>query len=126
MLSKMRPMATLAIMTVATLSGMRHTAMIASIAIGLIFDNTIQLLYRYRDARRSGVVASEAVGAALVRCAQPMIASSLVVAGGFAVTLCGQMVTTVQFGLLTCVTIGLAMLGDLIVLPALLAIWQPR
>ena len=66
------------------------------------------------------------MGRALLRCAQPMIASSLVVAGGFAVTLCGQMVTTVQFGMLTCATIGLAMLGDLIVLPALLAIWKPR
>ena len=54
------------------------------------------------------------------------MASSLVVAGGFAVTLWGQMVTTVQFGVLTCATIGLAMLGDLIVLPALLAIWKPQ
>ncbi len=102
------------------------TVMIASVAIGLIFDNTIQLLYRYRDARYSGAGAQDAVGRALVRCAQPMIASSLVVAGGFAVTLCGQMVTTVQFGLLTCATIGLAMVGDLLVLPALLAIWKPR
>ena len=102
------------------------TAMIASVAIGLIFDNTIQLLYRYRDARRAGADASEAVRRGLVRCAQPMIVSSVVVAGGFAVTLCGQMVTTVQFGLLTCATIGLALLGDVIVLPALLAIWKPR
>jgi predicted RND superfamily exporter protein len=101
------------------------TAMIASVAIGLIFDNTIQLLYRYRDARRAGAKTQAAVSAALTRCAQPMIASSLVVAGGFAVTLCGQMVTTVQFGLLTCATIGLAMLGDLILLPALLAIFHP-
>lgn len=101
------------------------TAMSASVAIGLIFDNTIQLLYRYRDARWAGADAQNAVSAALMRCAQPMIASSLIVAGGFAVTLWGQMVTTVQFGLLTCVTIGLAMLGDLIVLPALLAIWKP-
>ncbi len=102
------------------------TAMIASVAIGLIFDNTIQLLYRYRDARRAGAAAEDAVRAGLMRCAQPMIASSLVVAGGFAVTLCGRMVTTVQFGALTCATICLAMLGDLIVLSALLAIWKPR
>jgi len=101
------------------------TAMSASVAIGLIFDNTIQLLYRYRDARRVGADTEDAVRAALIRCAQPMIASSLVVAGGFTVTLWGQMVTTVQFGLLTCATIGLAMLGDLIILPALLAIWKP-
>jgi len=34
--------------------------------------------------------------------------------------------TTVQFGALTYATIVLAMLGDLIVLPALLAICKPR
>ncbi len=102
------------------------TAMSASVAVGLIFDNTIQLLYRYRDARRAGAEARDAVRAALMRCAQPMMASSLVVAGGFAVTLWGQMVTTVQFGRLTCATIGLGMLGDLILLPALLVIWKPR
>ena len=101
------------------------TAMSASVAVGLIFDNTIQLLYRYRDARRAGVEAQDAVRAALMRCVQPMMASSLVVAGGFAVTLCGRMVTTVQFGLLACATIGLGMLGDLILLPAVLAIWKP-
>lgn len=102
------------------------TAMSASVAIGLIFDNTTQLLYRYRDARRAGAETQDAVRAALMRCAQPMIASSLVVAGGFAVTLWGQMVTTVQFGWLTCATIGLAMLSDLLLLPALLTIWKPR
>ena len=102
------------------------TAMSASVAIGLIFDNTIQLLYRYRDARRAGGHTEDAVRASLMRCAQPMIASSLVVAGGFAVTLWGRMVTTVQFGVLTCTTIILAMLGDLIVLPALLTICKPR
>jgi len=101
------------------------TAMSASVAVGLIFDNTIQLLYRYRDARRAGADAHDAVRAALVRCAQPMISSSLIVAGGFAVTLWGQMVSTVQFGMLTCATIGLGMLGDLILLPALLAILKP-
>lgn len=101
------------------------TAMSASVAVGLIFDNTIQLLYRYRDARRAGAEAQDAIRAALMRCAQPMMASSLVVAGGFAVTLWGQMVTTTQFGRLTCATIGLGMLGDLILLPALLAIWKP-
>ena len=102
------------------------TAMSASVAIGLIFNNTIQVLYRYRDARRAGASAQDAVNTALMRCAQPMVASSLVVAGGFAVTLRGQMVTTVQFGVLTCTIIGLAMLGDLVVLPALLAIGKPR
>lgn len=102
------------------------TAMIASVAVGIIFDNTIQLLYRYRDARRSGSDAEEAVRRGLARCAQPMMTSSLVIAGGFAVTLCGQIATTRQFGLLTCATVGLAMVGDLVVLPALLVVWKPR
>ncbi len=101
------------------------TATIASVAIGLIFDNTIHLLCRYRDARRSRLSAAKSVRSALARSAQPMITTSLILAGGFCVTLSGDMTPTVQFGILSCITIGLAMLGDLIILPSLLVIFKP-
>ena len=57
------------------------TAMSASVAVGLIFDNTIQLLYRYRDARRAGADARGGEGR-LARRAQLMIASSLTLRAG--------------------------------------------
>jgi len=102
------------------------TAMIASVAIGLIFDNTVYLLYGYREARSHGMDADAAVTHALSRRFKPMIASSLILAGGFGVMMFGHMIPTIQFGLLSCVTIGLATVSDLVVLPALLHIFKPR
>lgn len=102
------------------------TAMIASVAIGLVFDNTIYLLYGYREARRLGLDAGESVDRALRERFRPMIASSLVLAGGFGVTMFGHMVPTTQFGLLSCATIGLVTASDLLLVPALLRIFRPR
>lgn len=102
------------------------TAMIASVAIGLVFDNTIYLLYGYREARALGMDAERAVTHALSRRFKPMIASSLILAGGFGVTMYGHMIPTVQFGLLSCATIGLVTVSDFLLVPALLRIFKPR
>lgn len=102
------------------------TAMIASVAIGLVFDNTVYLIYGYREARALGMDADTAVTHALSRRFKPMIASSLILAGGFAVTMQGHMVPTVQFGLLSCATIGLVTVNDLFLVPSLLRIFKPR
>ncbi len=102
------------------------TAMIASVAIGLVFDNTVYILYGYREARAKGLDADKAVTEALSTRFKPVIASSLILAGGFGVTTFGHMIPTVQFGLLSCITIGLATLSDLFVLPALLHIFKPK
>ncbi len=98
------------------------TAMIASVALGLIFDNTIYVLYRYREARALGTSVAEAIEKALARCLHPVLTASLILAGGFAVTIGGHLLPTVHFGLLTCATIGLALVSDVVVLPALLAV----
>lgn len=102
------------------------TAMIASVAIGLVFDNTVYLLYGYREARAAGMDAEAAVTHSLSKRFKPVIASSLILMGGFGVTMFGHMIPTVQFGFLSCVTIGLVTLSDLFVLPALLRIFKPR
>lgn len=102
------------------------TAMIASVAIGLVFDNTVYLLYGYREARALGMDADAAVTHTMSRRFRPVIASSLILAGGFGVTMFGHMIPTVQFGFLSCVTIGLVTVSDLFVLPSLLRIFKPR
>ncbi len=102
------------------------TAMIASVAIGLVFDNTVYLIYGYREARGHGMNADAAVTHALSRRFRPMFVSSIILASGFGVTMFGHMMPTVQFGLLSCVTLGLAAVSDLLVLPALLHIFKPR
>jgi predicted RND superfamily exporter protein len=102
------------------------TAMIATVALGLVFDNTIYIVSRYRQARAAGAAATEAIATALSRCARPVLIASIILAGGFSVTITGSLLPTRHFGMLTCATIGLALATDLLVLPALLAVVKPK
>lgn len=102
------------------------TAMIASVTIGLIFDNTVYLIYGYREARTTGMNARAAVACSLSDRVKPMLASSALLWAGFGVTVFGQMIPTSQFGLLSCLTIGFATLSDLLVVPSVLHLLKPR
>lgn len=101
------------------------TAMIASVTIGLIFDNTVYLLYGFREARAAGLEPAESVRRAMDGRVKPMLASSLLLCAGFGVTTFGQMTPTAQFGLLSCLTIVFATLSDLLVVPSLLHRLKP-
>ena len=93
------------------------SAMIGSVMLGLVVDNTIHFLHRYRE----GIGSSAArVTHAISRTALPMMASSLVLAIGLGAGLVGGMRSTHEFAVLAAATIVLALIGDAIVLPALL------
>jgi predicted RND superfamily exporter protein len=93
------------------------SAMIGSVMLGLVVDNTIHFLHRYREGGGSAVAR---VGHALSKTAAPMMASSLVLAIGLGAGLVGGMRSTHEFAALAAATIVLALIGDAIVLPALL------
>ncbi len=92
-------------------------AMIGSVMLGLIVDNTIHLLHRYQHGRGAP---ARRVASALATVGRPMVVASIVLSAGFGVGLIGTMATTQDFALLATVTIGLALLGDGLVLPVLL------
>ncbi len=102
------------------------TAMIASVSLGLIFDNVIYLVCRYRENRAAGQSAYRSVCIMSKRGAYAVIGSSAILMGGFAVTMLGSMTPTIQFGLLSCAVAGISLANNLLVLPALLAILKPR
>jgi len=96
------------------------TAMISSVLLGLIVDDTIHLLHRFRQARERGLARPAAVERALDHAGRPVVVTSLVLAGGFACSLLGRLETSREFGLLAAVTILVALVADLVLLPALL------
>lgn len=98
-------------------------AMIGSVMLGLIVDNTIHFLHRFRE--RTGPALSR-VRHALEHVAAPMLGSSLVLALGFGSGLLGDMASTHEFALLSATTIGLALVGDAVLLPALMLAVTPR
>jgi len=95
------------------------TAMIGGVAVGIIVDSTIHVLYRYKNTHKAATQ-SDIVRRVMAHCAQPLISSTLILAAGFSVTLFGSTQPTIHFGLLMVVILFLALLANLFVLPSML------
>ena len=93
------------------------SAMIGSVMLGLVVDNTIHVVHRYSKATGSNI---QRVEAALADTAMPMTVSSAVLALGLGAGVTGGMQSTHEFAALAAATVGLAFLSDAVVLPALL------
>jgi len=99
------------------------TVMIASIAIGIVVDDTMHLLYRYRLGLKAGHSGQDSLTLAFREVGKPIVASTIILAAGFAVLLPAQFAPTAYFGGLSALTILVAGVCDLLLLPALLAIF---
>jgi predicted RND superfamily exporter protein len=97
--------------------------MIASIALGIIVDDTIHFLYRYRACRGSGLTVRDAIEQTYQVVGIPMVVTSVVLVGGFLILTPSAFQPTSVFGLLSAVTIATAFVADLLLLPALLLVF---
>jgi len=94
--------------------------MIASIALGIIVDDTIHFLYRYRTCRAEGLGTFAAVEQTYNVVGIPIVVTSIVLIGGFLILTASVFQPTSTFGLLAAVTIAAAFVADLLLMPALL------
>ena len=96
------------------------TTMIASVALGLIVDDTIHLLYRYRENTQTGLLVTPAMKQAISQTGPSLVITTLILTLGFWAGLIGSFKPTISFAFLTGLTMIIALLADLIVLPAAL------
>jgi uncharacterized protein len=96
------------------------TALIASVVIGLAVDDTIHYLVRYNKEFKKDLDKDRAMADTLRRVGRPIIFTSLTIGLGFAPLTFSHFQPTALFGLLMMLTMGAAMIGDLILLPSLL------
>ena len=101
------------------------TITIAAIAMGIAVDDTIHYLHRYQDEAANGG-ATEAVQATHLSVGQALLYTTLIICTGFAMLGFSDFVPSVLFGLLTALAIALALLTDLLLLPALLLLKDRR
>jgi len=100
------------------------TTMIASVAIGIAVDDTIHYVARFRSECRGDSI--RAIRCATLGTGRVLVMTSTVLALGFWVGAFSSFRPTVYFSLLTGVTILLALVCDLLVLPACLHLLHPR
>lgn len=96
------------------------TAMISSVLLGLIVDDTIHLLHRYRELRQGGLDGLSAIERVFQHSGRAIVITSVVLGVGFSIGLAGELSTTIEFCGLATVTILVAFLCDLLLLPAIL------
>jgi predicted RND superfamily exporter protein len=101
------------------------TVMIASVAIGIAADDTIHFLSHYRRQKAEGLPAVEAVATTFSKIGRAIVFTSIVSAAGFSILYLAQFKPIAYFGILTAVTMLMAMADDLFVLPAFVRICKP-
>ena len=95
--------------------------MTASVALGIAVDDTLHFLTWYRRAIAAGNRRYRAIIVAYRRCAPAMIQTTLIAGLGLVVFYFSSFQPTSQFGLLMFILLLMALVGDLVFLPALLA-----
>ncbi|HEY8594386.1 MAG TPA: MMPL family transporter [Devosiaceae bacterium] len=102
-------------------AGLQLTTVIAlTIAFGIAVDDTIHYLATYVRARRNGIGHEEAIDFALERIGPALVATTLILCAGTIVVVFSDLPQVALFGTLTVLTLVTALVGDLLVLPALL------
>ena len=97
------------------------TLMVAALGLGIAIDDTVHLLAHYFKYRREGQEADSAAIATMQHIGAPAAATTLTLVCAFLIFTSAQFQPNFYFGLLISVVVGLALLADLTLTPALLA-----
>jgi len=115
----------LSFMAVAGIALDPGTVMIGSIALGLVVDDTVHFLVRLRrNVDRHAL--EDAIAATMKQTGRPIVVTSIALGAGFAVMGLGSFTPNVAFGIVSAIVVILAMLADLVMLPAALLVLQPK
>ncbi len=94
------------------------TITIAAVAMGISVDDTIHYVHRY--LRSSTDDPAEAVRTSMLSVGYPMTYTTIIIVIGFSALMFSDFIPSVMFGLLTSVTMLIALAMDLTILPVLL------
>lgn len=96
-------------------------SVVAGVTLGIVVDDTIHFLSKYLRARREkNLSAEDAVRYSFHQVGTALVVTTIVLVAGFSILLFSNFKLNTDLGLLSSITIGIALLLDLILLPALL------
>lgn len=95
------------------------TAMVGAIIIGIAVDDVVHILMEYRQRRLRGDAPAPAIEGAVLHTGRAVVTTSLALMAGFFVLLLSSWQSVSSFGFLSGVAITAALIGALVVLPAL-------
>ena len=95
--------------------------MTGSIALGISVDCTFHFLVKYQAAYKNGASSTEAVLQSLEHSGEPMLDSTLISALGMLALCFSSFAPTARFGCLMAAQMSASLLGELVLLPAMLS-----
>lgn len=102
------------------------TAMISSVALGVAVDDTVHIYHGFKDRLRRGMAPVAALMRTYAQAGQAVMATTIVLCVQLSVLGFSDFVPTVEFGLLTAFGLLVALLFDLVLLPAILILVHSR
>ena len=102
------------------------TVMIAGVALGLVVDDTIHFLSRLKSETKQTNDIKTAIANVINITGRPIVFTSIVLILGFLVLVFASFNPIIHFGILSCTVILLAVVFDLIVLPAVIGFVVPK
>ena len=103
------------------------SATVTATALGIVVDDSVHLLTKYlRGRREKGLNAENAIRYAFRTVGPAILTTTLILTTGFAVLAASTFKINAEMGLLTAMAIALALVFDLLFLPALLMLGKDR
>lgn len=113
-----------AIMHLAGISYTPLTATLGALIIGIGTEFTILIMERFYEERENGRTAIEAIKLSNQKIGKPIFVSSITTIGGFSALLASDFVILSNFGMMTLINISLALFSTIVVMPAILIIFD--
>ena len=96
--------------------------LVGSIAIGLAVDDTVHFMHNFRRNQHIHQDIQVAVEKTLTSTGRAMLLTTIVLSAGFFIFTISSMNNLISFGLITGMTIIIALLGDILLAPAMMAL----
>ncbi len=96
------------------------TCPVAVIALGIAIDDTIHLMVQFYKELKSTSDQEEAMRRTIKAQLLPVLSSSVALGVGFSVLIFADVVSSINFGYLTCLAMASALISDLMIAPGLL------
>jgi len=101
-------------------------SIVISMTLGIIVDDTVHFLSKYRHARLQGKTAEEGVRYAFSSVGRALLITTMMLAVGFSVLATSSFRLNSDMGLLTAIIIVVALLVDFLILPAFLLFFDNK
>ena len=98
------------------------TVMVASVALGVVDDDTIHFINRYRREVAAGATTDGAIGIATAHEGRASLTTAIINSCGYGVLLLSEYKPTAWFGGLLALTMAVAFLAEVFILPAIIKV----